>query len=1157
LVVILLVLRLATAFREMPAGLEQVEHSLKDSINSTSTPKYCCCKKEECKDGAVGDDEKPAVYHVGKNLCCKRKEWSCGHLFRLFAGYRTTAPNTNYCDVKTALEPDFELRQDLEETQEELEQPNTDVELSKREALPANLTPGSPQHTVHTYCDVTGTASSDVEEDDMEIESMAKSAKVKTQKKRVDIINSLVKELTHNSLDKMAKEIFSIYVCVRWAPSKEFRLLAKNEIETGQLPNKTDVEQLWRGNRFVPLRCSTNVNVYGLTAGEKVTDYSRFEDQMGAISRWLEHEDSEAVSKRLSTMSKHKGANLEADADLFDLPSLAERRKINKCKPKSDTAPLQPGVNLWTASAEEILQDCDSILWLIEKVENWNSAMPFVSFMTPNEKAAKNTKPKDNERALICFGKRVASQLHRREGGNHLLTDQSAVGCHGFWTLEVAGKMIERIIKLWRPPTCQLAEMELDMKMKIMELIAEMNTRLFDALPALLMEEGKTANLKDLPGNKLARAGTGSMNHIQGLLGAVAGAFAGLGGTYRRLGEMLGDTVVKWAVCPLHPELSEEDQHVMDSYLGTEDETARWYAKKAMARFTGESEVLPGEVCGKHDNKLQGLGRCEVCDVAKMRQDIPEPYRKEKFICPTRPMLKAKQQLDILRNKKDLCLMRMTPEQVDRQENWTYHGRHPQWKQYNLTENRPSSDYEIIKVMSFTRSPDTHFKIYRDFAWFGRRCTEAESAATSRWCQKPLVVNEASTAGKVLGATVATLGTAGAMVGAGITGIQKGVEAAGYVGETPPVNKKFSASIGQTIYGLYKATEESAKTKFSSGMKKRYDSLHERIFGEVEAGELMHSTSFQKELDNDFGDSSRRKKYDRYAVVCPCPDFDPNKEFDLKYEWGEKAMMLAMKGDKEFTTKDSLYGKKTGFTVQVQAAAVLRMSKNDEAWVTRYTHVRAAPEGTKFPEWYKTTDPFLNSMVGSSHLTWAKNIDGADIFGFQAAFACGTRLQMHNIEAGSKSGMEALKPFGQCVREGAAANAKMKKAAPWTKFFPDEVVVRVTFTHITTCYHEADTKDQHKPYYKPTEQPLKEGEKPKRNFYEAENSVYQAFKHAAPSCVVLPQDGAVLPKYLKDMRTETNYRGLMVAKGSPKNMLQEVLLDPQELLDELNNLRER
>ncbi len=112
--------------------------------------------------------------------------------------------------------------------------------------------------------------------------------------------------------------------------------------------------------------------------------------------------------------------------------------------------------------------------------------MPVESFMPPDEHPASQAAPQASERVLVCFGKRVASQLHRREMGTHLLTDQSAVGCHGFWDLPTAAKMLDRVVTLWRPPTCQLAAMELDMKVKIMELILSMNTNLFDALPACL-----------------------------------------------------------------------------------------------------------------------------------------------------------------------------------------------------------------------------------------------------------------------------------------------------------------------------------------------------------------------------------------------------------------------------------------------------------------------------------------------------------------------------------------------------------------------------------------------------------------------------------------------------------------------------------------------
>jgi hypothetical protein len=74
--------------------------------------------------------------------------------------------------------------------------------------------------------------------------------------------------------------------------------------------------------------------------------------------------------------------------------------------------------------------------------------MPFTTIMMPDEAAARAAHLGKDEQVLTCFGKRVASQLHRREGGDHLITDQSMVGCHGFWDYPTAAKMLDRVVQL-------------------------------------------------------------------------------------------------------------------------------------------------------------------------------------------------------------------------------------------------------------------------------------------------------------------------------------------------------------------------------------------------------------------------------------------------------------------------------------------------------------------------------------------------------------------------------------------------------------------------------------------------------------------------------------------------------------------------------------
>ncbi len=58
---------------------------------------------------------------------------------------------------------------------------------------------------------------------------------------------------------------------------------------------------------------------------------------------------------------------------------------------------------------------------------------------------------------LFCSGMVPLSKT----GGD---VEHSRNELRGFWDMKDAGNMLDRIVKLWRPPTCQLASMELDMK---------------------------------------------------------------------------------------------------------------------------------------------------------------------------------------------------------------------------------------------------------------------------------------------------------------------------------------------------------------------------------------------------------------------------------------------------------------------------------------------------------------------------------------------------------------------------------------------------------------------------------------------------------------------------------------------------------------------
>merc|ERR1719453_2071674 len=119
----------------------------------------------------------------------------------------------------------------------------------------------------------------------------------------------------------------------------------------------------------------------------------------------------------------------------------------------------------------------------------WKAQFPYHSFVHKPEGMPSASSPDSTQRYLVCFGKRIASEMHRRPHGLHIMTDQNNVGCHGFWTNAEVKLMLDRIVELWKPPTCQLSEMVFTMKKKILKMYSTLNERLFDALPTMVEDE--------------------------------------------------------------------------------------------------------------------------------------------------------------------------------------------------------------------------------------------------------------------------------------------------------------------------------------------------------------------------------------------------------------------------------------------------------------------------------------------------------------------------------------------------------------------------------------------------------------------------------------------------------------------------------------------
>mmetsp|Transcript_66962 Transcript_66962/g.145517 ORF Transcript_66962/g.145517 Transcript_66962/m.145517 type:complete len:1199 (+) Transcript_66962:100-3696(+) len=348
------------------------------------------------------------------------------------------------------------------------------------------LDTGTPGETVETFCDETGLK-------EMRGHSVDPDAEDASNAVEKGLLQAVTKELENNNVDQMAKSIFSFYVCARWAPDKVFWKLAEQEL-TMQMANQVlndDNEELdpetanvmaiadmYRTYQFVPMLCSTNFEVFKNTDNFDGTYFHAFKTEVKGMMDFIEESASGEVAAELTKLDQ---------TFCGDKPMMScDRHKVFET--------LMAWFGSETAAEKQAK--------LAEKIQSfadhnsgdfkeWKGRFPFHSFIAKPKgwQADASEAPKSDERFVVCFGKRVASELHRRPNGNHILTDQNNVGCHGWYSPKETNQQLLRMMEMWKPPTCQLATMGFEMKKEIMAKFHDMNQRLFEALPSLINDE--------------------------------------------------------------------------------------------------------------------------------------------------------------------------------------------------------------------------------------------------------------------------------------------------------------------------------------------------------------------------------------------------------------------------------------------------------------------------------------------------------------------------------------------------------------------------------------------------------------------------------------------------------------------------------------------
>ncbi|CAE7794079.1 LSMT-L [Symbiodinium necroappetens] len=349
---------------------------------------------------------------------------------------------------------------------------------------PAPSTQGAtPADTVRQFCNATGL---------LDMHGALQNGGDAAQSSMEEIVlQSVAQSVEVNNVDKVAKDM----------PDSVFWHLARQELAADLLEAVVDkqkhveqaIAELYQTYKFVPLLCSNNINVFDEKDPQDHTYFKAFEGRISRLMKWLDKHGNGTVAQKLASADE-----IFCGSANMNEPSCGRKQKFDEWMNR-----MTSGFGSWqwdAASSEEKWSAMASIFasfgsdapgtpdWT-KDMKTWKTTFPYHSFVSKQSGMPSASSPSSKQRFLACFGKRVASELHRRPSGRYVLTDQNNLGCHGFWDAEELTDMLERTVALWRPPTCQMALMTYDIKRKILLMYSQMSKTLFKALPSMVNDE--------------------------------------------------------------------------------------------------------------------------------------------------------------------------------------------------------------------------------------------------------------------------------------------------------------------------------------------------------------------------------------------------------------------------------------------------------------------------------------------------------------------------------------------------------------------------------------------------------------------------------------------------------------------------------------------
>eukprot|EP00929_Paragymnodinium_shiwhaense_P043946 TRINITY_DN22552_c0_g1_i1.p1 TRINITY_DN22552_c0_g1~~TRINITY_DN22552_c0_g1_i1.p1 ORF type:complete len:1268 (+),score=274.42 TRINITY_DN22552_c0_g1_i1:112-3915(+) len=353
-----------------------------------------------------------------------------------------------------------------------------------------------------------------------------------SEKMEKKLMSDIGESLTESNVDKMAKSIFRFYVCVRWVPDRELWTVAEQEMGADILESVVEesvgpdqaIAELYQRFKFVPLLCSKDTAVYKSKSDKDDTYFTKFKEEADSLSTFLKETDNKTVWNKLQAADSIFCGGEYMNSESCEL-GMGARALGNRISSVFGSKPFRSADEAWSDLASLFHSFSDSSSWEDKGKEyaKWNTLFPYRSYLSVPGGADKSDSPSSSQRFLICFGQRVASEMHRRPRGTSLMTDQNNVGCHGWWTHAQVANMLSRIVEMWKPPTCQLAVMTYKIKKELLTMFQKMNENLFDALPSILHDEEMennddgTADPRYPPEFKVSSAKVGDTTYYDGM----------------------------------------------------------------------------------------------------------------------------------------------------------------------------------------------------------------------------------------------------------------------------------------------------------------------------------------------------------------------------------------------------------------------------------------------------------------------------------------------------------------------------------------------------------------------------------------------------------------------------------------------------------------